>query len=116
MSDAPKNVDEFLDFLDVGEYDERLEEIRERVEERRALLLKRKQREFSPGDTVVFTSNASPKYLQGLTATYVESGGESKKGNPTAILETPDEPRYKRFGGSKTIKAPLNIIEKKVDP
>lgn len=114
--DAPLTLDQFLDYLDIGEYDDSLEDIRVRVEERRGTLTERKVRTLAPGDTVVFNSHASPKYLQGLTATYKGPGNKSKKGNPRALLETPDDPRYKRYGNSSQIQAPINIIDKKVDP
>lgn len=113
MNDEPLTLDQFLDRLDVGEYDDHLQEIRARTEERRAVLVHRKARSLKEGDTVVFTNQASPKYLRGLTATYI-GPGPRKKDNPTAIVATPDDSRYKRFGGCK-VTSPVNTIEK-VDP
>lgn len=113
MGDAPRTVDEFLDFLDVGEYDGRLKEIVERADARRNLVLSREGRKLNPGDKLTFNDQTSPKYLQGLTVEYVSTDTKrtAKRGNPWVFVRAPQDRAFRRFNGCK-FSAPVNTLTK----
>lgn len=113
MPDEPLTLDEFLDRLDIGEYDERLGEIEERVALRQVELLNRQARSLKPGDTLRFHDEASPQYLQGQTCTYLGADEEKTRRHkkPWVRLKMPIDPSYKKYSGKQSVKAPLAILD-----
>jgi hypothetical protein len=108
--DMPLTVDAFLDRLDIGEYDDRLAEMQDRIEDRKAELNRRLLRSFKPGEILKFTDNAKPKYLAGKRVEFVEIV-TGKRGEKMALVQTPNAPSYKRFAGLK-VRVPPAILRK----
>lgn len=111
--DEPLTFDQFLDRLDIGEYDERLGEIEERVALRQVELLNRQTRSLKPGDTLRFNDDAAPKYLRGKTCTYVGTNEEKNRRHkkPWVRVKMPIDPSYKNYSGRQSVNAPLAILD-----
>ena len=114
MTDQPLTLDQFLDRLDIGEYDEHLKEITERADERYNLIKKRTLRTLKQGDQLRFLPNTSPKYLHGKVVEYIEPFPKPRSKHPWAVVKAPNHPDFGRFAGN-TFRAPMNTLEK-VDP
>lgn len=114
--DLPLTLDQFLDYLDIGEYDDRLTEIIDRADERHTVVLNRRSRELKVGEQLRFNDTTSPKYLRGKTVTYggLDEELSKKRGQPWVFVLAPPIASYRRFAGS-TFRAPVNTLEK-VEP
>jgi len=101
----PSSLGDFYDALSRGEYDDRLAQIVEAVNDRRRAMDARKRLSFAPGDVVRFNASANPKYLIGHTATITAI-------NRTRVtLDMPDDPALGRYRGQSGVKCPVSIIE-----
>lgn len=109
----PLTVDVFLDRLDIGEYDDRLDEIRKRAEERVKELTERKARTFQPGQILRIKEGVTPKYLAGKTCTFVRHDPKQskKKGRPWVRVALPKDPEYQKYSGGEDCKADAQYLE-----
>lgn len=109
--DEPLTFDEFLDRLDIGEYDERLEEIRVHIRERKKMLCDRLARSLRPGDVLIFSDDTRPKYLRGKEIFFqeVDQDGFLK-------AKSPDDRSFRRYAGRSIRVAPESVYKKESQP
>lgn len=64
--------------------------------------------ELKRGDTIIFNSTISPKYLVGKSATV-------EKVNPkSVVVSCPVDPAYGRFSGNRRVRCPKSLIEGRI--
>lgn len=108
--DEPLTVDVFLDRLDIGEYDDRLKEIRTRILARQIELEERFMRSLAPGDTLIFNENVSPRYLQGKEVHFLNLE-RTKKGQRVRVQASWDK-SLRRYMGEIITCSPRILYKK----
>jgi hypothetical protein len=98
-------IDDILDGIFEGEYDDSLDQITDAVQERRRANARKTTRRLNPGDEVRFSGEIRPKYLIGMTATVVKINRQS------VVVSCPNDPAYGRFSGSRNVRCPNTLIE-----
>ena len=95
-----------LDAIVGGHHDDELNAINEAVKERRGVLNRRMAANLEVGTSVRFTTEASPKYLQGALATVMVA---AKSGGKSVTISLDED--VGRFNAGRSIRCPVSIIE-----
>jgi len=101
------STDIIINTIVSGNVDAALDSINNAIRLRRKTLDQSKGLFMNIGDTIVFNTHASPKYLQGQTAIV------KKVNEKTVVVDIPEDAvGARRYRGAKNIRCPFSIVDK----
>jgi hypothetical protein len=105
MSDI--TFEQLVDAILEGVADDNVDALSAAIISRREIKNSKKILFISPGDTVKFNAQASPKYLRGHTATV------TKVNKTTVTVDIPEDAwGARKYCGAKNIRTPISIVDK----